>query len=205
MKTMIRDVFVIGDSISIHYGPYLKKMISSKFSYDRKRGLKEALNDLNKPIGANAGDSKMVLDYLIEEHLNEKRHDILIINCGMHDIRVDRNTHKINISEDDYSLNLNKIIDIGSSISNKVIWIDSTPIIDEVHNSRKEGFFRYSKDVERYNEIAREVMIEKEISIIGLHDFTKSLGDQIYQDHVHFKKEVSELQAAFISGYLNNL
>lgn len=48
-------------------------------------------------------------------------------------------------------------------------------------------------------------MIEKEIDIIGLHDFTKLLGDQIYQDHVLFKKDVSELQVAFISGYLNSL
>ncbi|WP_264166498.1 hypothetical protein [Clostridium tagluense] len=43
--------------MSIHYGPYLKNMIKHKFEYDRKRGMKQALTDLDKPIGANAGDS----------------------------------------------------------------------------------------------------------------------------------------------------
>lgn len=54
-------VFVLGDSIYIHYGPYLKKMISSKFDYDRKKGTEDLLQDLDKPIGTNAGDSKRLL------------------------------------------------------------------------------------------------------------------------------------------------
>ena len=33
-----RSVFVIGDSISIYYGPHLKMMLGSDFDYDRKRG-----------------------------------------------------------------------------------------------------------------------------------------------------------------------
>ena len=38
---MKHKVFVIGDSVSIHYGPYLKTMIVDKFDYDRKRGIGE--------------------------------------------------------------------------------------------------------------------------------------------------------------------
>ncbi|KIE48240.1 hypothetical protein U732_4009 [Clostridium argentinense CDC 2741] len=64
----MRSLFVIGDSISIHYGPYLREMIKDKFAYDRKRGLEHALIDLDKPVGANIGDSSMVLEYLQEEY-----------------------------------------------------------------------------------------------------------------------------------------
>ena len=63
-----QKIFVIGDSVSIHYGPYLREMIKDKFDYDRKRGIEEALTDSDKPIGGNAGDSRMVLEYLIEEY-----------------------------------------------------------------------------------------------------------------------------------------
>ena len=35
MESKNRSIFVIGDSISIHYGPYLKEMIKDKFNYDR--------------------------------------------------------------------------------------------------------------------------------------------------------------------------
>lgn len=90
MKNNKRSIFVIGDSISIHYGPYLKAFIQEKFNYDRRREIGEALKNLDKPIGANAGDSSMVLKYLQEEMDKQVKYDILLLNCGLHDIRVDR-------------------------------------------------------------------------------------------------------------------
>jgi hypothetical protein len=59
-----KTVFVIGDSISIHYGPFLKKMVNEKYNYDRKGNMEDALKNLDKAIGANGGDSSMVLEYL---------------------------------------------------------------------------------------------------------------------------------------------
>jgi len=82
-----RKIFVIGDSVSIHYGPYLKKMIKHKFEYDRKRGIEDALTDLDRPIGANAGDSGMVMEYLAKEYKKNTKYEILLINCGLHDAK----------------------------------------------------------------------------------------------------------------------
>lgn len=48
-------LFVIGDSISIFYGPYLKKYVEGKFDYDRKRDKGEAMKNLDNPVGANGG------------------------------------------------------------------------------------------------------------------------------------------------------
>lgn len=31
-------LFVIGDSISIHYGPHLQRLLGATFDYDRKGG-----------------------------------------------------------------------------------------------------------------------------------------------------------------------
>lgn len=44
----MKRLFVIGDSISIHHGPYLKKILRDRYHYDRKRGAEEALADLKK-------------------------------------------------------------------------------------------------------------------------------------------------------------
>ena len=71
-----RKLFVIGDSISIHYGPYLKAITKGKFEYDRKTGLDQALTNLDKPTGANAGDSLMVLEYLTEEFKKNTKYDL---------------------------------------------------------------------------------------------------------------------------------
>ncbi len=205
MNIKLRSVFVIGDSISIHYGPYLRKMIKDKFNYDRKRGIKEALNDLDRSVGANAGDSNMVLAYLTDENDKNIKYDILLINCAMHDIRVDRNSLEKQVKENEYKNNLSKMIDIAKDMSNKVIWVTSTPLNETIHNSRKEGYLRFSKDLETYNNIAKEVITSKNVEEIDLYSFTKSLGEEIYCDHVHFTEEVRKLQGAYIAGYLESL
>lgn len=197
-----RKIFVIGDSVSIHYGPYLKKIIEDKFDYDRKRGIEQALADLDKPIGANAGDSKMVLEYLIEEFEKNTKYDILLINCGLHDIRVDRFSNKIKVELEEYKLNLNKIIKLSKVMANETIWIGLTPVVDKIHNSRKGGCLRYSKDVISYDNSAKQIMRECNIPYIDIYNFTKNLGADIYSDHVHFKEDVKKLQAAFIAEYL---
>lgn len=200
---MKHKVFVMGDSVSIHYGPYLKAMIVDKFDYDRKRGIGEALLDLDKPVGANAGDSGMVLEYLMEENEKNTVYDILLLNCGLHDVRIDRYSNKIQVELEQYKKNLIRIIDIAKTMANKIIWIGLTPIVDEIHNDREVGFLRYSKDIIAYDTVAKEIMYEYNISCIDMYNFTKNLGSDIYLDHVHFKEEVRKLQAAFIAGYLN--
>jgi len=201
----MRSLFAIGDSISIHYGPYLREMIKDKFTYDRKRGLEHALIDLDKPVGANAGDSSMVLEYLQEEYNLGRKYDVLIINCGMHDLRRDRESNSVQIRIDEYRRNLKSIVEISKKMANEVIWISLTPIIDEIHNARKAGVLRYSSDVEKYNEVSTSVMKDGNVKIIDLYNFTKNLGGDIYCDHVHFKDEVRRLQGAFIAGYLNSI
>lgn len=200
-----RNLFVIGDSVSIHYGPYLKKMTEYKFNYDRKRGIEQALEDLDTPIGANAGDSKMVLQYLQEGYDKNTKYDILLINCGLHDVRVDRLTNKIQIELKEYEMNLSKIIEVAISMANKTIWVGLTPVIDEIHNSRKEGFLRYNNDVVKYDTAAMKIMKALKIPCIDMYNFTQSLGEDVYSDHVHFKNGVRKLQAAFIAGYLNSI
>ncbi|MBU3143846.1 SGNH/GDSL hydrolase family protein [Clostridium sp. CF012] len=198
-----QKIFVIGDSVSIHYGPYLKKLINHKFEYDRKRGIEQALTDLDKPIGANAGDSGMVMEYLEEEYKKNITYEVLLINCGLHDARVDRTLNKIQVELEEYKINLTKIIGISKTMANRIIWVGLTPVIDEIHNSRKEGVLRYSKDVHAYDIAAKEIMDRFNIPCIDMYNFTRKLGTDIYSDHVHFKEDIRELQATLIADYLN--
>ena len=57
------NLYVIGDSISIHYGPYLKKQLHGVVGYARKEGEEEARLNLDNPSGANGGDSSMVFHF----------------------------------------------------------------------------------------------------------------------------------------------
>ena len=88
-----QSLYVIGDSISMGYGPFLEKMIAESFTYRRKSGEEEALKNLDVPCGANGGDSSMVLEFLQALQTSQAFHtDVLLLNCGLHDIKSDKET-----------------------------------------------------------------------------------------------------------------
>lgn len=198
-------VFVIGDSISIHYGPYLKKYLEGRFEYDRKRDAGEAMVDLNTPVGANGGDSRMVLNYLKTLKADPMfRTDYLLINCGLHDIKTHRQTGKVQINTEQYRQNLDSIYHLTKQMGIKMIWINSIPVNDSVHNSVNVGFYRYNRDAIRYNTIADSLFRANNVPIIDLYRFSEKFPKDAYIDHAHYQPAYRELQAAFIAGFLEN-
>ncbi|MDF2962536.1 MAG: hypothetical protein K0S39_4271 [Paenibacillus sp.] len=202
---MKRNVFVLGDSISIQYGPFLEEALTPDFTYDRKKGTEQALLDLNKPVGANGGDSGMVLAYLREQKEQDVHYDILIVNCGLHDIKTDPVNGSKQVSPEQYEHHLQQICSIALSMSKQVIWIRTTPLIDEIHNRLNASFHRFYKDVTDYNAIADKVMDRYSIPTLDLHTFTLNLGPDVYCDHVHFKDEVRKEQALYIAKQLREM
>lgn len=198
----MRSLFVVGDSISIQYGPYLKKMVEPRFHYDRKRGEEQALADLDHPVGANGGDSGMVLSYLQEERKRGVSYDVLLINCGLHDVKTNPLTGAKQVTISHYIQNLEQIVDLAREMTNSIIWIRTTDALEEVHNTPKSSFLRFHGDVVSYNAAADLVMHSNGIETLDLYSFTRTFGAAAYCDHVHYTEEVRRLQAAYIAGYL---
>lgn len=198
----MRSLYVLGDSISIQYGPYLKQMTESRFQYDRKRGEEDALINLDNPIGANGGDSSMVLAFLLEEQRKGVRYDLLLLNCGLHDIKTDPATGSKQVPIQQYRENLAQIVIISREMSNEIIWVRTTDAVEEIHNV-KSSFHRFHEDVVAYNEAADEIMTAYDKSIVDLYSFTRTFGNSAYCDHVHYTDEVRRSQAAYIAGYLD--
>ncbi|HBC88526.1 MAG TPA: lipase [Lentisphaeria bacterium] len=197
-------IYVIGDSISIQYGPYLKKYLSGVIEYSRKEGEEEALLNLDKPIGANGGDSSMVLTFLkAKSKSGGIDADLLLLNCGLHDIKTDPKTGKKQVPLEEYKKNLKEIVSVVSKMKPKLVWIRTTPCDEKVHNSRpKMEFHRFSADCMAYNDAADRIMEESGVAVIDLYTFTANLGDSPYCDHVHFHEHIREKQASFIAGWL---
>lgn len=201
----MRSLFVLGDSISIQYGPYLQQMVEGSYRYDRKRGEQEALANLDRPVGANGGDSTLVLEYLRQEEAKGTRYDLLLLNCGLHDIRTDLLTNTIQTPQPQYRKQLEEIFAAASRMANEVVWVRTTDVVDRIHNELSKQFYRYHRDVVAYNEIADQVFGQRDVPILDLYRFTRFFGDSAYKDHVHFTQEVSRLQAAYIAGFLDSL
>jgi lysophospholipase L1-like esterase len=197
---MIAKVFVLGDSISMQYGPYLEQYVAGKFHYARKTGSE---GDLDDPQGANGGDSSMVLSYLRSiREVGRLEADVLVLNCGLHDIKTNPSSGRKQISLSEYRQNLQQILQIAADMMLKVVWVRTTPVMDTIHNSPRKDFHRHQVDVDAYNRAADEIMSESGVRSIDLHTFTKNLGDNLYCDHVHYHEPIRQQQAAYIAGWL---
>ncbi len=200
---MLPRLFVLGDSISIQYGPHLRKMLHGKFEYDRKGGADATLGDPFHATGPNGGDSSNVLEYLLKRQSQSPiQADYIAFNCGLHDIKCDLATGAHQIPIDQYRQNLTLSLDHIMATAAEPIWIRTTPVDDQIHNSRNKLFHRFEADVERYNAVADEVMSASGVGCIDLHGFTRSLEDDLFCDHVHFADPIRKLQAAYIAGWL---
>ena len=196
-------IYVLGDSISIHYGPYLEAYLDGVLEYSRKEGEEEALLNLDNPQGANGGDSSVVLSFLTSKAESRGLDaDVLLLNCGLHDIRTDPDTGARQVSIDNYRENLKAIVRVVDGMELKLVWIRTTPCDEIVHNREGMAFHRFSADCDEYNQVADEIMSSSGVPAIDLHTFTLNLGGDIYCDHVHFHEHVREKQAAFIAGWL---
>lgn len=187
---------VVGDSISMYYGPYLEKMLQGVMIYSRKEGTPPGDWD-----SANGGDSAMVLEYLRLRSQQPPKIDLLLVNCGLHDIKMNPGAVSQQVPLEQYVQNLRAILSLSNQMGSRMIWVRTTPVDDQIHNSRA-AFQRFERDVERYNAAADEVMAEHRVPVIDLFTFTRNLGQDLYCDHVHFTEAICAQQAAFIAGRL---
>lgn len=196
-------VFVLGDSISIQYGPHLRDLLPPRFAYDRKGG-DEALLNLDRAVGANGGDSAMVLDYLrLRRDAGGIPADVLLLNCGLHDIKTDPATGAKQVPIAAYEANLRAAVALARAMGPRPVWVRTTPCDEAVHNARQPAFHRFAADGAAYNAAADRVMAEAGVASIDLHGCTVRLGPDPYCDHVHFKPEVRVAQAAYLAGWLD--
>jgi lysophospholipase L1-like esterase len=199
----MQRIFVIGDSISLQYGPHLESYLSGKFAYDRKRGSTE---NLDAGLGANGGDSRNVLAYVRQRlAARDLTADFVVINCGLHDIKVKPGSAERQVGLVEYEANLREIVRDIRTQGMRLIWVRTTPVDETLHQARISEFSRYGADVDRYNGTADTVMAEFSVPTIDLHHFTLRFMPGGLADHVHFNEDVRRLQAAFIAGALEQI
>lgn len=213
MNTLVTEVkmpqhnlFVVGDSISLDYGPHLAAALSPAIKYARKSGEDMAYQNLDIPQGANGGDSGMVLDYL-KARVGDVafQPDLLLVNAGLHDIKTDPASGLRQVPVDRYRQNLEAIVALAARNGWRLAWIRTTPVDDATHNSRQRHFQRHSADVETWNKVADSVMTAAGIPVADLYRFTCSLGDPVtlFRDHVHFHPAVSKAQGTWLAEWVS--
>jgi lysophospholipase L1-like esterase len=202
-RSYMKRIYVIGDSISMQYGPYLETYLMGKMLYARKTEAEAAALDLDPPQGGNGGDSSMVLAFAkAKAAVGGFDTDWLLLNCGLWDLRTNPQTGAKQVPLDQYRVNLREILSIAHAQGVTPIWARTTPCDEAVHNKPDSEFHRFAADAVAYNETADVIMKVHSVPVIDLYTFTQNLGEDLYYDHVHFHEYVREKQGAFIAGWL---
>jgi lysophospholipase L1-like esterase/dienelactone hydrolase len=161
-KPDLPKIVLVGDSVRMGYAPLVAK---------RLEGKAVVVNDKE-----NGGDSANVLKNLDEWVIREKP-DIVHINAGLHDLKLDKTSKKYQVEVAQYEKNLKEIVArIRKGTNATIIFADTTPIIDERHAKRGGNFDRTEADVERYNKAALSVMKAEGVAVHDLHGLVAHLG-----------------------------
>ena len=148
------SAILIGDSICIGYHPLVKQRLGEKVDI--------------LGIEQNGEDSGHLLENLDEWMINRDA-TLIHFNCGLHDLKFERDTKTYQQPLEVYEANLREIVErLQKETTARLVWATTTPVIDERHNAVK-GFDRYLRDVKAYNSVATAIMTEAGIPIDDLY------------------------------------
>jgi lysophospholipase L1-like esterase len=190
-----QKVLIIGDSISLGYTPTVKELLKEKALVTHNKG--------------NAQHSGYGLKN-IETWIQQDDYDIIQFNWGLWDLcyrhpdsKVQGNRDKINgtvtFSLEEYQQNLEAIIKILKEKTDaKLIFVTTSYVPEE-----EEG--RFTKDAQKYNKVAKDVMKKYGIQVNDIYKKSKAIHKKYGQgnNNVHYKKEGYQELGKLIAAYLD--
>lgn len=167
-------VLLLGDSIRLGYAPRVARMLEGR-----------ALVVSPAP---NGGDSANLLRNLEEWAIREKP-DVIHFNCGLHDLKLSRESRRHQVEPDQYERNLRTIVGrLRRETSAALVFANTTPILDDRHALRGAGFDRTAADVRSYNATAERVMTAENVPVLDLHGLVELEGAAgvLSEDGTHY-------------------
>lgn len=179
----LRNVLILGDSISIGYTPFVQSMLAYLAEVERPM--------LESGEAENCEGTTKGLKNL-KRWLGNTDWDVIHFNFGLHDMKhVDAATGENSRNPDDplqadlkqYKKNLTQIVEILKETGADLIFATTTPYPDQT-----EGVLRDPGMPEKYNRVAIKIMNKNNVTINDLYTFAKPRLDEIQlPNNVHFR------------------
>ena len=152
-------ILIIGDSISIGYTDHVRRLLSGEANVHRPRA---NCHSTGKGIVS------------LGHWLGETAWDLILFNFGLHDISLVKGEPRTRLGL--YRNRLRTMVDRMRPQARSVVWASTTPVTLECEKRMAKRvldephlFVRRDRDVRRYNEAARVVMEEAEVSTVDLY------------------------------------
>ncbi len=169
-------VFIIGDSISIGYTPFVVKALEGKAIVSRPK--------------ENCNGTRMGVEKL-DQWLGQEKYDLIHFNFGLHDMKhVDTRTGEGTNNATDpvqstlpvYKKNLQWIVSRLEATGAVLVFASTTPV-----PARSNRVMREPDQLTKYNKVALRIMRKHRIAINDLFSFAQPLIKE-YQNpnDVHF-------------------
>ncbi len=185
-------VLLAGDSISFGYGPKVAEILQGRFEVHN--------------LPANGGTSANLLAHL-EDWVVKPCFDIIHLNCGLHDLAIEREAGRHRVPLDLYRQNVETIVRrVGKETRSLLAWATTTPVIYRRHRSHK-SFDRREGDVVLYNRVACRIMARHGILVDDLHRVVERAGRDacVGEDGVHMTDLGNDLLSKTVAGFLLRL
>ena len=184
------NVLIIGDSISIGYTPKVRELLAGVANVQRP--------------DENTRDTRIGLMHL-DRWLGDTQWDVIHFNWGLHDLcyrhpdstatgRRDKINGAISVPLDEYTLNLEALVQQLKDSEARLIWANTTFVPDgEVG--------RVPGDDLRHNRAAAEIMERHEIALDDLHILTSEFDQSLFIEpgNVHYTDEGYTVIAAKVA------
>ena len=197
---MVKSIGMIGDSIAHGYHDeyglgYFARLAQKILSVHSGEYV---FNNMSQS-GDNIADATQ---RAIHEVLS-RNFDLILVNIGINDLRRRKDSDLLlDFSEGARKMYWNKLLDILALTKAKIVVLDLTPVIEERY-SEQATLVRYNADVERYNEIIKEICNNRNIAFFSRYNLWKKreLKD-LYKDATHPNAKGHQIMADEIYDYL---
>ena len=189
-EKILPKIWLLGDSISIGYMPYVKD------------GMKEKAEVYS--TGEVCRDTTNLLRYVAEwaEKLNIGSDiDLVYFNVGLWDLlRIYGDEPLVSVSE--YEANLRRIVRRLRFVcpNAKLVFATITSVSEEASDY---SLFRCNSDVRLYNRVAMQVMKENEIFVHDLNIITSGFDQNLYLDMVHYTERGYRILGAAVKEMIS--
>jgi len=179
-------VVLVGDSIRLGYAPLVAKRLAGKARIVSPE--------------PNGGDSANVLANL-DQWVTREKPLLVHLNCGLHDLKLDKQTKRHQVELAPYEANLREIVRRVRSTGATIVFANTTPIEDARHAKRGAGFDRTEADVQRYNGVAERVMRDTGVTVHDLHWLVRhhDAGKMLGADGTHYTPAANEVLAEAVA------
>lgn len=183
-------VLLLGDSIRIGYAPKVIERLQDKAEFfSPKENVADTANAL-----AN-----------IDRWLEESKPLIVHLNCGLHDLKLDKKSQKHQVPIEQYEANLRELVKKVHGVTPNLIFATTTPILDARHAQRKASFDRTDADVDKYNRVALKVMAELKVPVNDLNRIVHDGGreEMLVKDGTHYSPTANDRLADAVADCLS--